>query len=277
MKVSREVLEVLSAIECDGREARIVERLARGAYTAVDKVLVACGGKWDRRVRAHVFPRDAQEAIDAVLVAGEVETARDVGWFPTPPEVAERLIGTFVRPGMVVLEPSAGEGALVVPMLRRGAHVTAIERDDGRRSTLAAATTHEAILGAWREGEPQRGSFEWARNADGSICRDFMEHRGRLSPAGGGYDAVVMNPPFCKVGLGDHLDHVRHAASLLRPGGVVRAILPSGVEWRRDRRHEEFRRWLTGTGPAAMIERLPEGSFKASGTGVSTVIVTVWR
>jgi hypothetical protein len=265
VKIAQETLEILSAVECSGTHARIVEQLDRKTYMAVNKILESVGGKWNRKAQAHLFDGDAQAALDDVLATGEVESKRDVGWFATPPLVAEKLIGKFVNAGDHVLEPSAGDGALVVPLLHRGAHVTAFERDDRRRAAL-----NDAAKLALAAGAP--GTFGERRAADGSTIRDFMEC------FDGAYDAVIMNPPFKRVGLGDHLDHVRRAATMLTcpPHGgraVLRAILPASIVWRRDLRHEQFRYWLNNLD--GTIESLPEGSFAASGTMVSTVIITV--
>lgn len=81
------------------------------------------------------------------------------------------------------------------------------------------------------------------------------------------FDRVVMNPPFSR---GQDVEHVRHALSLLAPGGLLVSVMSNGVTFRQDRRYADFRRDFSPE-----ITPLPEGSFKTSGTNVSTVVVRI--
>lgn len=229
----------------------ITQQLDRKAYLAVNKALEACGGAWSRKAKAHVFTVDPTPAIEHALLTGEIDTARDLDFFPTPPPLAERLVAN-VKVGDHVLEPSAGTGNLVAPCLARGAHVTVCERDPAMRGALAR--TFGAAIGVLDHD-------------------DFLDVDPEGAPP---FDRIVMNPPFTKVGRGAGIDHVRHAAQMLRrDGGTLTAILGAGVTFREDSRHREFRAWLADLG--GVIAPLPDGSFKTSGTDVRTVCVTLVR
>lgn len=249
-KIDQRTLEILTrSVVADGNRAVITEQLERPEYDKVNKALLASGGAWNRKAKAHLFDGDAADAIDKLCVTGEYASARDVGWFPTPDKLADRVVAMAgLKPGMTVLEPSAGEGAIVQAIKRTGLAVFlgAIERDPKRREKLRAI---DPILLAGT------GHLD-----------DFLDYQ----PAAAEYDRIVMNPPFARVGRGDHLDHVRHAFALLDEGGIAVAILPASVDFRQDRRHAEFRAWVEAHGH---IEALPDGSFKASGTDVRTVVV----
>ena len=55
---------------------------------------------------------------------------RERDWFATPPEIADMAAGSaFLAPGLTVLEPSAGEGALVRAAAQAGCLVDAVEAD----------------------------------------------------------------------------------------------------------------------------------------------------
>ncbi len=253
MKITQNVLAVLSSLSFDGPRVSIGRPLDRQQYVAVDKVLKACGGKWTKSVKAHVFGEDAEPIIDAVILAGEVRTARDDGYFPTPVSVAADLVRWIgVGSDSNVLEPSAGDGRIVREILKLGACVTAVELDVARHALLGRISL-----------EP--GAFP----------------RFTLAPAGD-FDAfenpylfthVAMNPPFLKGAV--HLNHVERAFSMLEPGGVLGTILPSGIVFREDRRHERFRLWVNELG--GTIEDLPDGTFKESGTSVRAVRVRIER
>lgn len=262
MKIPANILEHLSRAEVEGTRVRLVGQLSRPDYVKVNDVLEAIGGKWDRKAKAHVFAEDAQPLLDVVIDNGEVTTVREktksLGFFPTPAKLADLcVVMANVGEGDRVLEPSAGDGAICKQLIKNGASlVVACEYDTARRHALY----HGKVL----------------RDHDEMILHpDFLDLPiGEIEP----FDAVVMNPPFCKVGKGDHLDHVRHAFALLKPGGFLVSILPSSITFRADRRHTEFRTWLETAGRApAQITKVPDGSFLESGTGVSTVIVKIQK
>lgn len=86
------------------------------------------------------------------------------------------------------------------------------------------------------------------------------------------YDRILMNPPFEK---GADIDHVKHAYSLLKPGGRLVSIMCEGPFFRSDSKSEEFRNWLEEVG--GTNEKLPDGSFLASenSTAVNTRLVVI--
>lgn len=269
MNVTQEVLAVLGELEINENHVQIAAQLDRPMYTKVNKVLEAIGGKWSRRERAHVFEGNPRDLIDSVITTGKVQTGAELGWFPTPPSLATELVQLAgVRPGDHVLEPSAGEGAIVLEIQAAGGIVTAVELDPGRREILLRdvlksrdelAETPD-FMNYWRPRAKREG-------------RSGL-HSDQLSL--GKFDRVVMNPPFCRSGMGDHLDHVRHAFEMLAPGGVLVSVLPSSVEFRTDRRHREFRAWVDERREGT-IEPLPAGSFKSSGTSVHSCVVRIER
>jgi len=254
MKISPEVLDVLAMVECNANRAVIVEQLDRKLYTKTNDVLVALGGKWTKSAKAHVFDGPAQERIDQAILVGEVTTAKDLGFYPTPPALAGKLVDfANVEPGHTCLEPSAGTGSIVRALFRVGGEtrVIAFERDEKMRQQLVKF----GLISLY--------------NLDVAPNDDFMELA--ISNIFLEVDRVVMNPPFYKVGFGDHLDHARLAYKLLRIGGIMVCVLPSSVLFRRDKRYAEFRAWVAeidGT-----LEDLPEGSFRESGTMVNTCVL----
>lgn len=244
MKVPTEVLEVLDQATTDGNALRLAPgQLDRKLYVSTDKVLAAAGGKWNRSAKAHLFEGDAADAIEQVILTGEVVTQKqEFGYFPTPPPVVARLMEIAdIAPGMEVLEPSAGRGAIASAAADLGAVVDCIEV---LPANLAAITT---------DG--------YARSA---VLADFLETEPEPS-----YDRVVMNPPFAKQA---DIAHVTHALKFLKPDGVLVAVMSAGVIFRTGRA-EAFRQLVTDH--LGCFEDLPDDAFKESGTGVRTVIVTI--
>ncbi|MCW2904116.1 MAG: hypothetical protein JWO67_6381 [Streptosporangiaceae bacterium] len=244
MKVPTDVLAILDEATTDGPNLYLPGQLDRPTYVKVDKALKAAGGKWNRSAKAHVFDRDAADAIDSLMLTGEIATAQELGYFPTPSAVVDQLLELAeVRPGMRVLEPSAGRGAIARPLAELGAEVDCVEIDRDRADLL--------ITGGFL-GRVVR-------------CQDFLT----LAPEPV-YDRVVMNPPFARQ---QDIDHVLHALKFLRPGGRLVSVMALGVLFRQNRKAEDFRKLVADRG--GDIEELPAGSFKVSGTGINTVVAFI--
>lgn len=171
-----------------------------------------------------------------------------IDFFPTPTALAKEVVrAADIKPGMSVLEPSAGNGHLA----------DAAKAAGGEVSTLEVSSQLSKILDA--KGHRVIGS-------------DFM-----AMPAYPGYDRVVMNPPFSG---GADIEHVRHAFEMLKAGGKLVAIMSEGPFFRSDQQAKGFRDWLDSVGGES--EKLPEGSFAKGenglpSTGVNARLVEIER
>lgn len=248
MKIEPNILAVLGSAVTDGNRLVLTGQLDRKTYEAANKVLTAIGGKWNRSAKAHLFEGDAAEVVDQVLMTGEYSrTKQDFGQFDTPKALAEEIVALAdIRPGMQVLEPSAGVGNIAGAALMAGAEVACFEIDRTRAESLR-----------------KMAAQDWGDGLMSVIATDFLS----LDPSPG-YDRVIMNPPFAKQA---DIDHVLHAAKFLAPGGKLVAIMSASVLYRTNRKTEEFRNWLAARGGA--VELLPENCFASSGTKVNTVLV----
>jgi predicted RNA methylase len=247
MKVDNSVLNVLAAAQMDGPRLTLNGQLDRAMYVLTNKVLEAAGGKWDKKAKSHVFPVDAADAMEQIIQTGEVTLIRtiqqDFGYFPTPPAVVKRLLALAdIDAGMLVLEPSAGKGAIAYAAALQGATVDCVE---------LLEANYIALAGDMKLGKVQLG--------------DFLDIE--PSPL---YDRVAMNPPFAKQA---DIHHVNHALKFLKPDGLLVSVMSAGVSFRDNKLTQDFRDLIRARG--GDIEALPEGAFKESGTGVRTVIVTI--
>lgn len=242
-KIDQTTLAHLSAATCHGEELRLSSTLDKGVYAKIKKIIEAAGGKWNRGAAAHIFPGGAAEAIEPILLTGEIIKPSDMGQFDSPPAVVEQIMRMAdIKPGMLVLEPSAGMGNIAREARGAVADVRCVEIDPRRAALLSAAAF------------PTR-------------CADFMS----IDPATitNRFDRVVMNPPFAKQA---DIDHVLHAAEFLKPGGRLVSVMAAGVNYRQDRKASGFRMFLNEQ-PNGGMHFLPDGAFKLAGTDVKTVIV----
>lgn len=205
--------------------------------------------------RADIIEKRTQKHRDAAARASD-------GFVRTPAVLAEEIttghpeIGALSR-GSWVLEPSAGDGALVRAILDADsdAHVIAVEPNNTRADALdALAAEHPGRV---------------------TVVRATFEDYAAVT-ARGPFDAVIMNPPF-----GDStravvwIDHIRTAWELLHPGAQLVTVVPGSYEFRADRAHREFREWATAQG--ARFAKLPGQPFAQSGTGTSAGVLTIPR
>lgn len=249
MKVDQEVLRVLSAARTEENKLFIADgQLDRALYGRLDKVLKASGGKWNTKAKAHLFAGDAGDAIENIILTGEVTVEQDFGFFPTPPELAQHIVGiASIGDDMMVLEPSAGRGAL---------------------ASVAHASASGVMVDMYEllpENYEELIRLNLSLSGVAKPC-DFLQEA--PNPV---YDRVVMNPPFDKKRSDIH--HVLHALKFLKPDGLLVAIMPSGVTFREDALTRDFRGLVEERGGS--ITELPIASFKKSGTMVNTVVVTI--
>lgn len=211
---------------------------------ALRALVTASQSDEDREAQA-----EAEKAREVQRMVGELAGSKIPGFFPTPPQVAARLIDRLpLAPGCRVLEPSAGTGNLADAV--KAAEPQAVVEVIEQSATLCT------ILRAKGYNAPRPEDFlTWAQR-------------------GGEFDAVVMNPPFEKR---QDAEHIRAAYDLLKPGGTLAAVCGAGVFFGSDKKAQAFREWLDEV--AADVEDLPEGSFQGTGeivqTGVAAKLVFI--
>ncbi len=254
MKISQDVLDILDRSTFDGPLMFLPnEQLARPLYVAVAKAIECAGGKWNKKSKAHVFDGQAADAVEPMVLTGEITSAKQTfGFFETPTPIAQRVIDTIGGdPGMAWMEPSAGSsGQLVFPILATSpGWLDCYEIQENNADKLDGRICNHLSPGS--------------REHVSVIAADFLS----IIPFPR-YDRIAMNPPF---GGKADIRHVLHAAQFLKPGGRLAAIMSSGVLSRTDKLTQSLRRMVQDHGGA--FEILPKDSFKESGTGVNTVIV----
>lgn len=239
------------------------ETLPRPLYAAVNAVLDAAGGKWNRKAGAHLFPAgtDPRTVFEEALTKGEIVNGKKTFQaFYTPPDIAKIVVARAeIRPDSDVLEPSAGDGALVAEIL---GHMP--------RNVIAVEISGPACekMAAWLRETKQ----SWR-----VLCADFLKlvpHVGLTKIPENGVvtvDRVVMNPPFTD---GQEIEHVQHAFRFLKNGGRLVAVMSNAVQYRESKLYSGFRDWLVENTEDRQIEKLPDNAFRASGTDVSTVLLS---
>jgi hypothetical protein len=186
--------------------------------------------------------REAAEALAEAIGEVEVVTNHDPDFYPTSRDVVSYLVRLAdLKPGMLCLEPSAGDGRIVEAMRGEGRTVECCETNYNAQRVLQS------------KGYTLVGD-------------DFLGYQPDHL-----YDVVIMNPPFSNQ---QDIDHVRHAYDLLKGGGRLVAVMSEGTFYRDTKKARDFRAWLYGEADAS-DEPLPEGAFAEAGTMVKTRVVVV--
>ena len=169
--------------------------------------------------------------------------AADLQFYRTPDAIADDMakeLDYVSRPGMRILDPSCGDGALLDAVARRFRDAKTVGIEVHRERALKAAERHAVTV------------------------RNFLS----VEPAAI-YDGVVMNPPF----YGTHWSkHLRHAWKFVRPGGQLVTILPASAVIDH---MDKVVKALEYKGKRIPYTTLPLGAFKESGTNICTVMVTM--
>lgn len=158
------------------------------------------GAKWQ-------FEYDVWSVLQTVIATGTVPDAKSHQYYPTPESVAQRVAELAgVSGGETVLEPSAGQGALVDALEGAAHSVTMVELSE----------LHCKILEAK------------ARDFDRVVCADFLAWEQANTER---FDVVTMNPPFSE---NRWKLHTQAAARCLRPSGRLIAVLPASAKGKDD-------------------------------------------
>lgn len=196
IQLDAETREVIIKFKIDGNRLTLPGQLARPLYVKVAKAIEAAGGKWNKKESCHLFPHPVKETFnvseDTTCVVNVQQTYQA---FYTPAEVANQVIQwAGIEPHHIVLEPSAGEGALIRAMPPCDKVAVEINPLAAKRLSGLAAL----ILG------------------------DFMA---MTVDQLGLFDRIVMNPPFTR---GQDIKHIKHALEFLNINGRLVAICADG-------------------------------------------------
>lgn len=246
--ITPEIANILERAAFAQNKLVLPEQLTRSDYVAVNKVIEALGGKWNRKAKGHIFPSDAGDLIATALENGFAENKRDIlNQFYTPAALADYAASKLppLPAGAKVLEPSAGHGALIA----------AVQRANPDTARMLAFTAIEIDVAA-------------AEYLNDFVCADFLE----WSPHNANqlFDAVIMNPPFSEQ---RDARHIIAAWKHVKAGGALVAICGAGITFRNTALAQFVRKLAQDFGS---IEHLPDNSF-APQTNMNTALLVLQK
>lgn len=240
-KLPPDVADILSRSTIAGNRLTLPPaQLDRKTYEAVNKAIELAGGKWNRSARVHVFTDDPRTKIDAMLGTGVAIDEKNLYQaFYTPDKVAAQVAQVADVAGCIVLEPSAGRGALADACMDAGAERVECIELHSQNAAYLRDRRYEVIEGDFLSLSPPSKAFAFSR--------------------------IVMNPPFAK---NQDVQHVAHALKFLCPGGVLVAVMLDNP----GRAVYQDLIW----GLRYEVHPLPKGAFHESGTDVGTLMLKIY-
>jgi len=186
---------------------------------------------------------EKKEAIKESLKTG-VQVVSAPQLFPTPPEIAEKMVEyAEIDDDMNILEPSAGTGNLIAAVFKTAPRCFVLAYEINASIAAQLNTKYYSV---------DAGNVTVQ-------CDDFLT----IIDESRSFDRVIMNPPFQN---GDDIKHIKHALTMLKPGGTLVALCANGP------------RQQAALQPLAdHWEVLPAGSFKEQGTNVNVALLVIRR
>lgn len=239
-KVNQNILNIIRAGKIQDNIFKLIyKELDRKTYLEVDKVLKYMGGKWNRKLKGHLFSKNPTDKIKSLILTGEIVNEKKLfQFFETPKELAKKMINIAeIKDSDILLEPSAGQGAIadLFPKINKSFFIEI----DKTNVNILKEKGYDVIEG------------------------DFLKYDDRK------FDKIIMNPPFTKQ---KDIEHIVHAYDLLNKNGKIVTITSLGWTFKTNKKSIKFRKLVEKFGN---YEYLDSGIFKKSGTNVKTVLVSL--
>ena len=227
-------------------------------YVRVKEALNRLNARWVKRRGTHVFvgTREEGEArLDLALRTRRLPDRNPLAFFPTPTALADEVARIVEEAfgwacghrALRILEPHGGEGALLQALAR------ALPSLDG-------FTVHVCEL------DPDRAEHLSAQGLE-VVHGDYLTYEPDAP-----YDVIIANPPFSAPGDKQAWHtHLRRCWDQLAPEGLLIAILPGNAGAAKGGFFDAAR------GYPVSFRQLPAGSFKVSGTEVSTGLLVACK
>lgn len=237
--------EVLQACKVEGMTVFLPPvQLERSLYQETAKHLEMIGGKWNRKAAGFVFNEDPTVLLGQIAAGEKRNLKKEFQFYGTPDHLADRLVELAeIRNGMMVLEPSAGQGAII----------KAINR-----------VVPQMLVRAFELMPVNRTILEQIDRCE-LIGDDFLKHQSNIK-----FDRIIANPPFNK---NQDIDHIYKMYLCCKGSGRIVTI--ASKHWQRSTNKKEvaFKNWLDEVN-AEVIE-ISAGEFKESGTSIATCIIII--
>lgn len=236
-------LNLIAAMIPDGSRLLLPTqfRFNKKDYSIVKRELEKAGGKYSKN--SFLFEEDAETVYNHILNGEEYNLKKKYQFFETPDILADRLVELAeIRDKDVILEPSAGNGAIVKAIHREFPYMDVygyeiMEQNHEHLSKLH----HFKLLGS-----------------------DFLKE------CDTDFDVIIANPPFSG---NQDIDHIYNMYNHLTPSGRLVSIASPHFLLSSGKKEQAFKKWLEEK--KAEIHLIERGAFKDSGTMIESRIIVI--
>lgn len=229
-------------------------------YADVRKALLKAGATYKRNT--FVFKSDAQPFMDRLTGGESVNIKKEFQFFPTPDDIADWMVELAeIKEGYCVLEPSAGQGAIIDAIYR------AFPRSmSGPNDRPCVTVDYCELMEENRQvlSEKNKLSSRWygstSWQGDDYLATDIPFE----------YERIIANPPFNK---NQDIDHIRKMFEDLKVGGRLVSVASKHWQMSSNRKEKSFKQWLIDN--KAEIHDIESGRFKKSGTMISCCVIVI--
>jgi hypothetical protein len=258
----KDVIEFLSACVVDGNVIKVPkEQVDKKIYAEAKKRLEEIGGEWKSKLWGFTYKADPTLHL-TILQAGErINMQQKFQTFYTPAALAREDVEILSpRHNHRILEPSAGQGALIDAVVEYAQHLSTtmphihyVELNEINRQILHEKYGHKGYIHNLEADTYLRGN-------------DFITLDSNIQK----FDRIIANPPFTN---NQDIHHIYKMWFMLAPGG--RIVTHASVSWLtgKQKMQTQFAAWLIDQ--KANVEKIAAGAFKESGTNVETVRITL--
>lgn len=242
----KSVQQILQECTVEGTVIKLPPgQLERKLYMDVAKSLELIGGKWKGgKVMGFQFQTDPTSLLKQIANGEKRNLKKEFQFFETPASLADEMV-TYadIRPEDWVLEPSAGQGAIIKAIHRKhpGKMVNYFELMDVNRHILSTIP-------------------------NSNFCGDDF-----MMPANKTWDKIIANPPFSK---NQDIDHIRRMYYVLKPKGRIVTIASTHWMYSNNKKEKLFKDWLYNE-VSADVNTIDAGAFEESGTKVASTLIII--
>ena len=214
--LSETAIQEIQLLTCKGKEAYLPTDVHLTCYPVSRKAVSQATGILSRGKFTFDYPA---QAVIKMVVDGITDFKKAFQFFATPPDMAQYMVDQIVWQygrNAVVLEPSAGQGALIDAFMDRFGELTK------RIDMMELSVMNYAILQDKYQDIPAT-----------IVHGDFMERDTYATQ----YDVIIMNPPFTK---GQDVEHITRAYELLAPGGQLFSYASASVLTNSQKKYKAF-------------------------------------